>query len=163
VYKLCGGASGIAGRGAGAEESAIMIDCVCRGCGAKLKVAEEKVGRRVKCPQCNEIFEVRRARRGVETVDCPNCGHTHAPAAGGKFPVFCRECGAELRPPTDAQKVESARKLKLAVVWILLLSVFLGGSYALIRLENFAVRIVTGVVLLAAAILLIMLLNNLRK
>jgi len=136
-----------------------MIECVCQHCGSKLRADESKAGKTAKCPRCGHPVQIPKAQPELDTVNCPNCGHVHPMPPGAKRPLFCRECGHDLESKDEG----SGRTAKIVVLWALLLAVFGLGGFGLVKLDNFAVRLVTGVVLITLAVILVVMLNRLRS
>src|SRR5579884_1154922 len=75
-----------------APPMADTVTVVCPECDSKMKVAEEKLGRKVRCKECDETFVAEEATDTV-TVVCPECDSKMKVAEeklGRK--VRCKEC-----------------------------------------------------------------------
>lgn len=139
-----------------------MIDVTCKSCGSRLKVSPTRAGRTVTCPNCKSGVQVPHPDTNVARtgqLKCEHCGAIHSPGKGGKFPVYCKQCGVELRAKTPE---DPKRGLKLTLLWIALVLVFGGGVAALLMLEDLP-RYALGLGLLVVAGVLVFFLNRLRE
>ena len=50
-----------------------IVECPSPGCGAKLSISKEKMGKKVRCPRCKEVFEsgLLRAVKGPDPENAP--------------------------------------------------------------------------------------------
>lgn len=82
-----------------------MIDYKCVGCGAKLEVADEAAGTKIKCPDCGAIGEIPGKDLPPLAFACNNCGQDLQISAyqAGRL-TACPHCGCMVMvPPLSGQ------------------------------------------------------------
>jgi len=85
------------------------VTVVCPECDSKMKVAEEKLGRKVRCKECDETFVAEEATDTV-TVVCPECDSKMKVAEeklGRK--VRCKECDETFVAKASGKKKAPAK------------------------------------------------------
>ena len=89
----------------GGEHAVEKIVTQCSNCQAKLKVDDEKIGKKVKCPKCATVFEVAPVDDAPKAAPqpAPKAAAPAPPSAPEKIIAQCTSCQAKLK--VDPEKI----------------------------------------------------------
>lgn len=99
-----------------------MIEITCDACGKKMKVPEEHVGRRGRCPGCRTVFIVKRAE-AVAEVPVPHASEAEPVSSDLDVKASSSQVARPLSP-VDAASSLSRRQNR--VVWMFVLCILAG-------------------------------------